>query len=97
MLKSYVPAFIIDAPIMMAKPIRKLSTGLSSWGRLVLGSLLGRAVSDDIADVVEVVTLVELIQVLIRRGKTSRCETLYHHLAENTALGFKQFYWVLIQ
>lgn len=61
MFEGYVPAFIIDAPIMMAKPMRKLSTGLSSWGTLMSGSLLGTDVSEDIVDGEEVVTLVELI------------------------------------
>ena len=46
---------------MMAKPMRKLITGLSSWGTLMSDSLLGTAVSEDVA---EVVTLVELIQIL---------------------------------
>jgi hypothetical protein len=64
LFERYVPAFIIDAPIMMAKPMRKLSTGLSSWGLFMSGSLLGIAVSEDIADVAEVVTLVELVELI---------------------------------
>ena len=50
---------------MIAKPMRKLSTGLSSLGTLMSGALLGIGVSEDradVADVAEVVTLVELIQ-----------------------------------
>ena len=74
----------------MAKPMRKLSTGLSSWGILVSGSLLGTAVSEDIADVEEVVTVVELIQIL--GGKGQGCEILCHHLAENHAPVLKQIY-----
>jgi hypothetical protein len=79
---------------MMAKPMRKLSTGLSSWGILMSGPLLGTGVSEDIADVAEVVTLVELIQPLREEVETSRIQFLYHHLAENATTRFRTILFV---
>ena len=75
---------------MIAKPMRKLSTGLSSLGTLMSGALLGIGVSDDradVANVAEVVTLVELIQRLRERVQVSKMQTSFiHHLTEPHAL-----------
>ena len=78
---------------MIAKPMRKLSTGLSSLGILMSVALLGAGVSDDIADVAEVVTLVELIQLLreqVQVGRSKMQAFLYHHpLTENPKFQFR--------
>lgn len=75
----------------MAKPMRKLSTGLSSWGTLMSGSVLGTGVSEDIVDGEEVVTLVELIASAFEGGSgdVRDAKFLYLHMAENAALLFK--------
>ena len=75
---------------MMAKPMRKLSTGLSSWGTLMSGSRLGVDVSEDTADVADVVTLVELIQLLRVEVERQRCKLPLSppHRAENAVLKF---------
>jgi len=75
---------------MMAKPMRKLSTGLSSWGIRKSGSLLGTDVSEDITDGEEVVTLVELIQFSREEVEAPGMQnSLSPPGRDNTALRFK--------